>query len=167
MKFSKTTKRVLSLAMTAAVATGSVAVAPAPKQADAAGSYKAYLCFASKNFSAVRSNHNDKSAVTKGVYDGTEKKAIKGIKCSDATFKKGNVSFTVSVSGKALGKALKAGKDKDFNTIYVDTNLPGTSKKKFTVSKAVLKIDGKDVKTISKPYLTPDAGKKRVRTHRL
>ncbi len=31
MKFSKTTKRVLSLAMTAAVAASSVAVAPAPK----------------------------------------------------------------------------------------------------------------------------------------
>ena len=50
MRFSKTTKRVLSLAMTAAVAASSVAAAPAPKKADAAGSYKAYLCFASKTY---------------------------------------------------------------------------------------------------------------------
>ena len=157
MKFSKTTKRVLSLAMTAAVAASFVAVAPAPKQADAAGSYKAYLCFATKGYKGVRSNHDD-GEFKLGVHNGNDKKKISA-KCTDATFKKGKVSFTVSVTGNALKKALKG--DKGFNTIYVDTSLPGTSKKKFTVSKAVLKIDGKTVKTISKPYLTPDAGKEK------
>ena len=156
MRFSKTSKRVLSLAMTAAVAASSVAVAPAPKKAEAAG-YKAYLCFASKTYKGVRSNHNDGNFKL-GVHNGNTKKKI-SVKCSDASFKKGKVSFTVSVSGAALKKALKG--DKGFNTIYVDTNLPGTSKKKFKVSKAVLKIDGKTVKTISNPYLTPDAGKEK------
>ncbi len=39
MRFSKTSKRVLSLAMTAAVAASSVAVASAPKKAEAADIY--------------------------------------------------------------------------------------------------------------------------------
>ena len=43
----------------------------------------------------------------------------------------------------------------------MDTNLKGTEKKKFKVSSAVLKIDGKKVKTISNPYLTPDTGKEK------
>lgn len=156
MRFSKTSKRVLSLAMTAAVAASSVAVAPAPKKAEAA-SYKAYLCFASKTYKGARDNHNGANFKL-GVHNGNTKKKI-SVKCSDATFKKGKVSFTVSVTGAALKNALKG--DKGFNTIYVDTNLPGTSKKKFKVSKAVLKLDGKVVKTISKPYLTPDPGKEK------
>ena len=157
MRFSKTTKRVLSLAMTAAVAASSVAVAPTPKKADAAGSYTAYLCFASKTYKGVRSNHNDGN-FNLGVHNGNTKKKIK-TSIKNATFKKGKVSFTVSVTGNALKNALKG--DKGFNTIYVDTNLPGTSKKKFKVSSATLKIDGKTVKTIKNPYLTPDAGKEK------
>lgn len=143
--------------MTAAVAASSVAVAPTPKKADAAGSYTAYLCFASKTYKGVRSNHDD-GEFNLGVHNGNTKKKIK-TSIKNATFKKGKVSFTVSVTGNALKNALKG--DKGFNTIYVDTNLPGTSKKKFKVSSATLKIDNKTVKKIKNPYLTPDAGKEK------
>ena len=87
--------------MTAAVTASSVAVAPAPKKAEAAGSYKAYLCFMTTGYKGVRSNH-DVPDFKLGVHNGNSKKTISGVKCKDATFKKGKVSFTVSVTGKAL-----------------------------------------------------------------
>lgn len=154
MRFSNFTKRVFSLAVAAAVAATAVVVPAAPQKADAAGSYSAYLCFSSKSYNGVRSNHDD-SDYSKGVFNGNEKKSISGIKCSNASFKKGKVNFTVSVTGKNLKKFKKDG---GFNALYVDTSLPGKSKSKFKVSSLTLKIDGKTVKTIKNPTLTPDPG---------
>lgn len=154
MRFSNFTKRVLSLAVAAAVAATAVAVPAAPKKADAAGSYSAYLCFSSLKYNGVRNNHNDAKAKL-GVFDGNAGKSISGIKCSNATFKKGKVNFTVSVTGANL-KKFKG--DKGWNAIYVDTSLPGKSKSKLKISSLTLKMDGKTVKTIKNPTLTPDPG---------
>lgn len=155
MRFTKVTKRVLSLAVAAAVAATAVTVPVAPKKADAAKKYSAYLCFASLSYNGVRSNHND-ADYKKGVMNGNTKKKISGISCKNATFKKGKFSFTVTVSGKNLKKFKK---DKGFNSIYVDTSLPGKQRKKLSVSKLTLKVDGKTVKTIKNPTITPDPGK--------
>ena len=144
MRFTKATKRVLSLSMAAAVAATTVAVPVVSQKADAASKYSAYLCFASKSYNGVAANHNDANRA-KGVFNGA-----KGIK-------KGKFKFTVSVSGKNLKKFAK---DKGWNSIYVDTSLAGAKKKKLSVSKVTLKMDGKTVKTIKKPALTPDPGKK-------
>ena len=119
--------------------------------------HSAYLCFASKSFNGVAANHNDANRA-KGVFNGAKgNKKIAGIKVKNATFKKGKFKFTVSVSGKNLKKFAK---DKGWNSIYVDTSLAGAKKKKLSVSKVTLKMDGKTVKTIKKPTLTPDPGKK-------
>lgn len=155
MKFSKTTKKVVSVAMAAAVVASSVAVPTVAKKADAASKYNAYLCFSSKSYKGVRANHNDANFKL-GVFNGNKKSKIAGVSCKNATFKKGKFTFTVSVSGKGL-KALKG--EKGFNALYVDTSLPGTQKSKLSVSKLTIKIDGKTVKTIKKPALTPDPGK--------
>lgn len=45
------------------------------------------------------------------------------------------------------------------DTLYVDTSIPGTMKSKVKVTKAVVKFDGKTVKTIKNPTITPDPGK--------
>lgn len=45
MKFTKTTKKVLSLSMATAVAAASFVAPTAAKKADAASSYKGYMCF--------------------------------------------------------------------------------------------------------------------------
>ncbi len=153
MKLTRLTKSVLSLTVATTVAAASIAVPVAPKKAEAASTYKAYLCFMSKSYNGVANNHD---ADRNGVQNGNDKKKISGISVKDASFKKGKVNFTVSATGKNLKKFAK---DKGWNVIYVDTNLPGTQKKKLSVSKVTLKMDGKTVKTISKPYLTPDAGK--------
>ena len=157
MRFAKVPKRVLSLSMAAAVAATTVAVPVISQKADAASKYSAYLCFASKSFNGVAANHNDANRA-KGVFNGAKgNKKIAGIKVKNATFKKGKFKFTVSVSGKNLKKFAK---DKGWNSIYVDTSLAGAKKKKLSVSKVTLKMDGKTVKTIKKPTLTPDPGKK-------
>ena len=152
MRFTKATKRVLSLSMAAAVAATTVAVPVVSQKADAASKYSAYLCFASKSYNGVAANR------AKGVFNGAKgNKKIAGVKVKNATFKKGKFKFTVSVSGKNLKKFAK---DKGWNSIYVDTSLAGAKKKKLSVSKVTLKMDGKTVKTIKKPALTPDPGKK-------
>ena len=157
MRFTKATKRVLSLSMAAAVAATTVAVPVVSQKADAASKYSAYLCFASKSYNGVAANHNDANRA-KGVFNGAKgNKKIAGVKVKNATFKKGKFKFTVSVSGKNLKKFAK---DKGWNSIYVDTSLAGAKKKKLSVSKVTLKMDGKTVKTIKKPALTPDPGKK-------
>ena len=155
MRFTNVTKRVLSLAVAAAVAATAVVVPVAPKKAEAAKSYTAYLCFASKSYNGVAANHNDGDR-SKGVFNGNKKTSWSGVKLSNASFKKGSFTFTVSASGKNLKKFAS---DKGWNSIYVDTSLPGTDRSKLTVSKVTLKIDGKTVKTIKKPALTPDPGK--------
>ncbi|MCH5268253.1 MAG: hypothetical protein J1E62_07920 [Lachnospiraceae bacterium] len=155
MRLTNVTKRVLSLAVAATLVATAVSVPVAPKKAEAAKKYTAYLCFASKSYNGVASNHNDSNRKL-GVYNGGKKTKISGVKLKNASFKKGKFTFTVSATGKNLKKFAK---DKGWNSIYVDTSLPGKDKKKLSVSKVTLKIDGKTVKTIKKPALTPDPGK--------
>lgn len=148
------TKKVLAVALAAATVVSSLAV-PTQKT-DAASKVNAYLCFMSKSYNGVRSNHDDKN-FSKGVMNGNTEKSIKGIKIKNATIKKGKFTVTVSVTGKNLSKFKK---DKGWNTIYVDTSLAGTKKSSLKVTSAVLKMDGKVVKKIKNPTLTPDPGKK-------
>lgn len=155
MRFTNVTKRVLSLAVAAAVVATAVTVPAAPKKAEAAKSYKAYLCFMSKSYNGVADNH-DAANYKLGAYNGNKKTKIKGVKMTTASFKKGKVSFTVSATGKNLKQFAS---DKGWNTIYVDTTLPGKNKSKLKITKVTLKIDGKAVKTIKNPTLTPDPGK--------
>lgn len=155
MRLSNVAKRVFSVALAATVAASSIVAVPqVSKKADAASSATAYLCFASKGYNGVLSNHNDSNR-SKGVMNGNKKSAISGIKTSNATIKKGKFTVTVSASGSKLKSFAK---DKGWNSIYVDTSLAGKSKKKLKVTSATLKIDGKTVKTIKNPTLTPDPG---------
>ncbi|MDD7402476.1 MAG: hypothetical protein SO170_00055 [Butyribacter sp.] len=157
MKLSKAAKRVMSLALATAVTVGSVAVAPAPKKADAASKYTAYLCFATKKWNH-RNNHNDSGFSTKVL---TEKKKVnakaKKAKFKNATVKmsKSSKTYTVSLTGLKSGAISKDG---GWNSLYVDTNIPAKYKKKFKVSKLTVKVDGKTVKTIKNPVITPDPG---------
>lgn len=154
MRFSKLTKRVLSLAMAVAVVASSVAVAPAPKEAEAA-SYKAYLCLATKKYN-YRTNHND-TAKFKSYLMTEKDEKIAGTKFKDVTLKKSKkaVTYTVSLTGL---KSTTIAKDGGWNTLYIDTSIPGTQKSKIKVTKAVVKFDGKTVKTIKNPTVTPDPG---------
>lgn len=158
MKFSKAAKRVVSVALATAVVTGSVAVAPAPKKADAASKYTAYLCFATKKWNH-RNNHDDSKFSTKVM---TEKNAVnakaKKAKFKNATVKQSKKSKTYTVSLTGL-KSGAISKDGGWNSLYVDTTIPGSMKKKLKVTKAVVKVDGKKVKTIKNPVITPDPGK--------
>ena len=154
MGFSKIMKKIGCIALAGAVVASTVAVPTTVKKADAAKKYKAYLCFASKNYNGAKDEHTTSTSKL-GVFNGKTKKSYSGIKIKDASFKKGKFSITVSVTGKNLKKFKK---DKGWNSIFVDTTLPGTSKSKLKVSKAVLKMDGKTVKTIKNPVLTPDPG---------
>lgn len=153
MRFSKLTKRVLSLAMTVAVVASSVAVAPTPK-AEAA-SYKAYLCLMTKKYN-YRTNHND-TAKFKNYLQTEKDEKIAGTKFKDVTIKKSKKSATYTVSLTGL-KASTIAKDGGWNTLYIDTSIPGTMKNKIKVTKAVVKFDGKTVKTIKNPTVTPDPG---------
>ncbi|MDO4166176.1 MAG: hypothetical protein Q4D32_02095 [Eubacteriales bacterium] len=155
MEFKKLSKKALSLAIAVAVAATTIVVPATSQKAEAAKKYSAYLCFASKGYNGVLVNHNE-SDRSKGVMNGNKKTSLKGVKVKNATFKKGKFTFTVSVTGKNL-KKFKA--DKGWNSLYVDTSLPGSSKAKLKVTKAVVKFDGKTVKTIKNPALTPDPGK--------
>ena len=119
-----------------------------------ASSATAYLCFASKSYNGVLSDHHV-SDRSKGVMNGNKKASISGIKVSNATIKKGKFTVTVSASGAKLKSFAK---DKGWNTIYVDTSLAGKDKKKLKVTSATLKVDGKTVKTIKNPTITPDPG---------
>lgn len=157
MRLSNVAKRVFSVALAATVAASSIVAVPqVSKKADAASSATAYLCFASKGYNGVLSNHNV-SDRSKGVMNGNKKTSISGIKLSNATIKKGKFTVTVSASGAKLKSFAK---DKGWNSIYVDTSLAGKDKKKLKVTSATLKIDGKTVKTVKKPTLTPDPGAK-------
>ena len=157
MRFSNAAKKVFSVALATAVVTGSMAVAPAPK-ADAASSYTAYLCFATKKWNH-RNNHDDSGFSTKVL---TEKNAVnakaKKAKFKNATVKKSKKSKTYTVSLTGLKKGALSS-DGGWNSLYIDTSIPGSMKKKFKVSKLVVKVDGKKVKTIKNPVITPDPGK--------
>ena len=147
MRLSNVAKRVFSVALAATVAASSIVAVPqVSKKADAASSATAYLCFASKSYNGVLSDHHV-SDRSKGVMNGNKKASISGIKVSNATIKKGKFTVTVSASGAKLKSFAK---DKGWNTIYVDTSLAGKDKKKLKVTSATLKVDGKTVKTIKK-----------------
>lgn len=155
MRLSNVAKRVFSVALAATVAASSIVAVPqVSKKADAASSATAYLCFASKSYNGVLSDHHV-SDRSKGVMNGNKKASISGIKVSNATIKKGKFTVTVSASGAKLKSFAK---DKGWNTIYVDTSLAGKDKKKLKVTSATLKVDGKTVKTIKNPTITPDPG---------
>lgn len=160
MEFKKLSKKAVSLAVAVAVVASSVVAPTAAKKAEAAKSYSAYLCFASKGYNGVL-DENVTGNRSKGVMNGNKKESIKGIKVSNASFKKGKFTFTVSATGKNLKKFAS---DKGWNSLYVDTTLPGKDKKKLKVTKAVVKMDGKTVKTIKNPTLTPDPGKTQTNT---
>lgn len=160
MKFSKTTKKVLSLSMAAAVVAGSVAVPVNTEKADAK-SYTAYMCLATKKWT-FRNNHNDKKFSAK-LQNTTNKKLVtskmKKAKFSNAKIKlsKKATTFTVKLTGLKKGVMSKDG---GFNTLYVDTTIPGTMKNKVKATKLVLNIDGKK-KTIKNPVVTPDKANKK------
>lgn len=159
MEFKKLSKKAVSLAVVVAVAASSIVAPTATKKAEAAKSYKAYLCFQTKEFHALDDVSTGNRS--KGVMDGPKSVSIGKSKVTDATFKKGKVSFTVSVSGSAFKKMAS---DTGWNTLYVDTTLPGTSRNKLKITKAVVKFDGKTIKTIKNPVLTPDPGKNQKNT---
>lgn len=148
MRFSKTSQKVFSIAMAAVVVAGAVAV-PAPKKADAA-SYKAGLYMQTNNYynRDTYSNTNTCSGIK--LKTG---KQIAGTKATDKSFKKGKFNFTVSLSGFKKVKSAKT-----FNYLGVCTKLPGTSKKKLSGVKLVVKVDGKKVKTIKNPAMEPQKG---------
>lgn len=155
MRLPNVGKRVFTVALATVVTASSFAVAPqVSKKADAASSVSAYICFASKKYNGVLSNHDDKTR-SKGVMNGNKKTSIKGIKIKNAKIKKGKFKVTVSVSGSKLKTFAK---DKGWNSIYVDTNLSGKNRSKFKVTSATLKMDGKTVKKIKNPTITPDPG---------
>ena len=80
MRLSNVAKRVFSVALAATVAASSIVAVPqVSKKADAASSATAYLCFASKSYNGVLSNHDD-SDRSKGVMNGNTKATIKGVK---------------------------------------------------------------------------------------
>lgn len=151
MEFKKLSKKVVSLAVAVAVVASSVVVPTAAKKAEAATSYKAYLCLQTKTYN-YRNEHND-SKFANCVSNQSGKKLAGKFK--DASFKKGKFTFTVS----ATGLKKKIAKDGGWNTLYIDTTLPGSQKSKLKVTKIVVKIDGKTAKTIKNPVLTPDPGK--------
>lgn len=160
MKFSKTTKKVLSLSMAAAVAAGSVAVPVNVKKADAK-SYTAYLCLATKKWT-FRNEHKDSKFSSK-LNNTTNKKLVTkamkkaSFKNTSFTLSKKAKTFTVSLTG--LNKSVMS-KDGGFNTLYVDTTVPGTMKNKVKATKLVLTIDGKKY-TIKNPVVTPDKANKK------
>lgn len=156
MRFTQTAKKILSFALAAAVTASSVAAVPQfTKKADAASSVTAYLCFASKGYNGALTNHDDANR-SKGVMNGNQKTSIGGIKVTNATIKKGKFTVTVSATGSKLKTFAKDG---GWNSIFVDTSLAGSQKSKLKVTSAILKIDGKTIKTIKNPVLTPDPGK--------
>lgn len=154
MRLTKVTKRVVALAMTVAVVASSIAVAPTPKKAEAA-SYKGYLCLMTSKYN-YRSNHDD-SAKFQNYLQNESNEKVEGTKFKDVTIKKSKKAATYTVSCTGLKNSIA--KDGGWNTLYVDTSIPGTMKKKVTVTKLVVKFDGKTVKTIKNPVLTPDPGK--------
>lgn len=160
MKFSKATKRVLSLSMATAVAAATIVAPSTAKKADAATSYKGYLCFSTAKWT-FRNNHDD-SKFSNTLQNSTNPKVItsaaKKAKFKDVTMKKNKKAKTYTVRLTKLSKKV-IGNDKTFNALYVDTNIPGSLTKKVTVTNVKLIIDGKTVKTIKKGILTPDPGK--------
>lgn len=156
MRFSKFTKRVVSLAVALTVVATSVSVPQNATKAEAAGSYKAYLCLATGQWT-FRNQHDDSKFASKlqNTTNKLKKNSAKFTDVSMKTSKKGS-TYTVKLTG------LKAGvisKDKTFNSLYVDTNIPGKLVKKVKFTNVSVKFDGKTVKTFKTGITTPDPGK--------
>ncbi len=145
MKSSKTVKRVLSLVMAVLVVASSALAAPVQKRAAAAASYSAYLCLSTEKWT-FRNEHSsdkfsDKLENTTNPLDAAASKA----KFTDVmSMKKNKKAKTYSVSLTGLKPAV-IGNDGTFNTLFVDTTIPGSMKDKITVTK-----------TFKKAVLTPD-----------
>ncbi|MCD7824703.1 MAG: hypothetical protein LUH14_01840 [Clostridiaceae bacterium] len=158
MRFSKLSKRVLSLALATAVVASSVVAAPTAKKAEAATKYKAYLCLQTAKFT-FRDEHNDSKFSSK-LQNTTNKLSSSASKAKfkDTTMTKSTKAKTYTVSLTGL-KSGVISKDGSFNTLFVDTAIPGSMKSKVTVTNVKVKFDGKTVKTFKKAVLTPDTGK--------
>lgn len=156
MNLRKMAKGIASLTLALAVTLSSVTAPVNTKKASAA-SYKAYMCMATGQWT-FRNEHDDAKFSNK-LQNTTNKLSdkAKSAKFTDVTMntsKKGS-TYTVKLTG------LKAGvisNDKTFNTLYVDTTIPGTLVNKATFTNVSVKFDGKTVKTFKKGVTTPDPG---------
>lgn len=154
--FKDSLKKFCAVALAAVLAVTGTTVAGTPaKKADAA-SYKGYLAFQTDGNYYYRSNHDDSKFASYVKNGNSGDKKVAGSSFKDVSFSKSG-TYTVSVSG--LNK-MKLKKGEKFNTLYVDTNIPQAKAKKFKFTKAVVKFDGKTVKSISNPYITPKSGSK-------
>lgn len=158
MRFTKVSKRVVSLAVAVAVVAASVVVPTTAKKADAAAKYTGYLCLSTGKWT-FRNNHDDSkfSSKLQNTTNTLSKKASKA-KFKNVTMKKSKKKKTYSVSLTGLKKGVIS-KDKTFNALYVDTTIPGSMASKVKVTNVKLYLDGKCVKTFKKGILTPDPGK--------
>lgn len=157
MRFSKTVKRVLSLAVALTVVATSVTVPQAAKKADAASTYKGYLCLATGAWT-FRNQHDD-SKFSNKLQNTTTKLSskAKSAKFTDVTMKKSKKGATYTVKLTGLKKGVIS-KDGAFNSLYVDTTIPGTMIKKVSFKNVSVKFDGKTVKTFKTGVSTPDPG---------
>ncbi|MCD7824704.1 MAG: hypothetical protein LUH14_01845 [Clostridiaceae bacterium] len=159
MKKCKITKKIVALTLMTAVTASSVAVSPtAAKKAEAATKYKAYLCLQTAKFT-FRDEHNSSKFSSK-LQNTTNKlsSAASKAKFKNVTMTKSKKAKTYTVSLTGL-KSGVISKDGTFNTLFVDTAIPGSMKSKVTVTNVKVKFDGKTVKTFKKAVLTPDTGK--------
>ncbi len=159
MKSSKTAKRILSLVLAVAVVASSVIAAPLQKRASAAASYGAYLCLTTEMWT-FRNAHND-SKFSNELQNTTNELAPAASKAKFTDVKsmkkaKKAKKYTVSLTGL---KPEVIGNETAFNTLFVDTSIPGTMKDKISVTNVQVFLDGKKVKTFKKAVLTPDPDK--------
>jgi len=157
MKLSRAVKKTLSFALAIAVIVTSVVAAPVQKKASAAATYGAYLCLTTGTWT-FRNSHDD-SKFSNSLQNTTNQldAAASKAKFTDAKMKKSKKAQKYSVSLTGL-KASVMGNDGTFNTLFVDTAVPGTMKDKITVTNVQVFFDGKKVKTFKKAVLTPDPG---------
>ncbi len=157
MKLSKTVKKALSFVLVFALTAAATAVVPAQKRADAASSYKAYLCMATGQWT-FRNSHDD-AKFSSELQNTTNKLSSSAGKAKfvDVKMKKSKKAKKYSVSLTGL-KADVIGNDGTFNSLFVDTDIPGSMVKKVAVTNVSVFFDGKKVKTFKKGVLTPASG---------
>ncbi|MCR5623837.1 MAG: hypothetical protein K6G11_01180 [Lachnospiraceae bacterium] len=154
MKYSM--RKVVSLVLAIALVIAGGFVPNATKKAEAA-SYQSCLVFQTSSYycrdGLDSSNHG--SVIKQKTTE------ISGTSCKDATIaqSKKKKTYTVSVSG--INKC-KFSATEIFNLLYVDTNIPISMAKKVKITNLIIKFDGKQVKKISKPYITPEEGSSTV-----
>lgn len=153
MRLSKLAKRVVSLAVALTVTATSISVPQVAKKAEAASGYKAYMCLATGEWT-FRNQHDD-SKFSNKLQNTTNELKKNSAKFTDVSMSKKGGTYTVKLTG------LKAGvisNDKTFNSLYVDTTIPGTKVKTTTFTNVTVKFDGKTVKTFKKGVTTPESG---------